>query len=173
MTRWLDEREARAWRSMQSVLQPLETALNRQLARDSALSTADYGVLVALSEADHHRMRIRELVRSTGWEKSRVSHQIRRMESRGLVVRQECPTDARGAFIRLTAQGLVTIQQAAPAHVDEVRRLVVDVLTPQQLDQLAEITEAIGRSLDLDEQVTPRAADPVERAEPDVATVEA
>lgn len=173
MTRWLDEREARAWRGLQTVLQPLETALNRQLARDSALSTADYGVLVALSEADHHRMRIRELVQSTGWEKSRVSHQIRRMESRGLVVRQECPTDARGAFIRLTAQGLVTIQQAAPAHVDEVRRLVVDVLTPEQLDHLAGIAAAIGRSLELEGHATPTQEDPVEPIEPDVATVEA
>lgn len=169
MTRWLDDREARAWRGLQAVLQPLETALNRQLSRDAALSTADYGVLVVLSEAAHHRMRIRELVCATGWEKSRVSHQIRRMESRGLVIRQDCPTDARGSFIRLTAQGLVTIQQAAPAHVEEVRRLVVDALTPAQLDQLADISAAIARALELPEP----SADPDADDGPEVGTVEA
>ena len=147
MTEWLDERENRAWRALQAVLQPLETALNRQLSKDSGLSTADYTVLVALSEAEQHRLRIRDLVRITCWEKSRVSHQIRRMESRGLLVRTDCPTDARGSFIRLTAEGLVTIQSAAPAHVAEVRRLVIDALSPAQLDQLAEIAEAIGRQV--------------------------
>ena len=123
MTRWLDEREARAWRSLQAVLQPLETALNRQLARDSALSTADYTVLVVLSEADHHRMRIRELVCATGWEKSRVSHQIRRMETRGLVVRQECPTDARGAFTRLTSAPSI---ETAPSFSPDGSQIVFE-----------------------------------------------
>ncbi|MTD13817.1 MarR family transcriptional regulator [Nakamurella sp. YIM 132087] len=146
-TRWLDEREARAWRALQHLRMPLELALNRQLAKDSGLSTADYSVLVALSEAPNHRLRARDLVRAVGWEKSRLSHHIRRMETRGLVTREECPTDARGAFIRLTAQGIVTIEQAAPGHVEAVRDLVIDRLTPEQLDSLAAIGEAVGAQL--------------------------
>jgi DNA-binding MarR family transcriptional regulator len=149
-TRWLDAQEARAWRALQALRMPLETALNRQLSRDSGLSTADYTVLVALSEAPDHRLRARDLVRVVGWEKSRLSHHIRRMESRGLVGREECETDGRGAYVRLTAQGIGTIEQAAPGHVDEVRRLVIDVLTADQLDQLAAIGEAVLSKLQAD-----------------------
>jgi DNA-binding MarR family transcriptional regulator len=146
-TRWLNEGEARAWRALQNLRSPLEAALNRQLARDSGLSTADYSVLVALSEAPDERLRARDLGSGIGWEKSRLSHQIRRMESRGLVDREGCPTDGRGAFIRLTNEGRGTLERAAPGHVAAVRRLVVDALTPEQLDQLAEIGRAVFRRL--------------------------
>ena len=146
-TQWLDEREARAWRALQRLRTPLEAALNRQLAKDSGLSTADYAVLVALSEAPGRRLRARDLGMSIGWEKSRLSHQLRRMETRGLVGRQECPTDARGAFLVLTEAGLSALQQAAPGHVTAVRRLMIDALTPDQLDQLAVIGELVADRL--------------------------
>ena len=127
---------------------PLSAALNRQLARDSNLSTADYAVLVQLSESVGARLRARDLVVALTWEKSRLSHHIRRMESRGLVSRQECPTDGRGAFIALTPVGRSAIEQAAPGHVTAVRHYFVDLLTAEQLELIAEIGEAIGDRLE-------------------------
>ncbi|WP_229673955.1 MarR family winged helix-turn-helix transcriptional regulator [Nakamurella endophytica] len=144
---WLDAEEQRAWRALSAVRSPLETALNRQLSADSGLSTADYAVLVALSEADGRRLRARDLVRAVGWEKSRLSHQLRRMEGRGLVSRSGCETDGRAAYVQLTDQGLQAIQQAAPGHVATVRQFVIDALSRDQLRQLAEIGEAIAARL--------------------------
>lgn len=164
-TGWLDDRESRAWRALERLRSPLEAALNRQLSRDSGLSTADYAVLVTLSETAGQRLRARELVRLIGWEKSRLSHQIRRMEARGLVSREGCPTDGRGAFIRLTDSGREAIEQAAPGHVAAVRRIVVDVLTADQLEQLAAIGEAVHTRL-----LAESDADPDHHSDPSIQT---
>ncbi len=145
--RWLNPDESRAWRALQNLNMPLSAVLNRQLARDSNLSTADYAVLVQLSESADQRLRAREMVQAIGWEKSRLSHHIRRMESRHLVSREECPTDGRGAFITLTPTGRAAIEQAAPGHVAAVRSYFVDLLTPAQLASFAEIAEAVGARL--------------------------
>jgi DNA-binding MarR family transcriptional regulator len=142
-TPWLDDREARAWRSHVALSAQLTAHLNRQLQRDAALSDADYGVLVALSEAADGRLRAFELGRALRWEKSRLSHHLTRMERRGLVEREGCGTDRRGAFVVLTTTGRRAIEAAAPAHVREVRRVFVDPLTADQLDALAEINEAL------------------------------
>jgi len=147
-THWLDEREAAAWRQLRQLGGPLNAVLNRQLTRDSGLSMADYEVLVVLSEAPEFRLRARDLGRATGWEKSRLSHHITRMEARGLVSRENCATDGRGAWIGLTAVGRDAIGQAAPGHVDAVRRYVIDALTPEQLDQLVAIGAAVQARLD-------------------------
>ena len=149
-TKWLNLVEARAWRALQHLNMPLSAALNRQLFRDSGLSTADYAVLVQLSEAEQQRLRARDMVQAIGWEKSRLSHHIRRMESRGLVAREECPTDGRGAFITLTPIGRAAIEQAAPGHVNAVRSYFIDVLSPAQLESIAEIAEAVGARLAAD-----------------------
>lgn len=146
-TRWLDEREHRAWRNLRQLGGPLSAVLNRQLLRDSGLSMADYEVLVVLSEAPDRRLRARELGRLTGWEKSRLSHHITRMESRGLVSREECATDGRGAFVVMTALGRDTMATAAPGHVEAVRSYLIDLLTPEQLDTLAVIGEAVEARL--------------------------
>ncbi len=129
---------------------PLSAALNRQLSRDSHLSTADYAVLVQLSESPEQRLRARDMVLAIGWEKSRLSHHIRRMESRGLVGREECPTDGRGAFITLTPTGRAARENAAPGHVSAVRSYFVDLLTPAQLESIAEIAEVVGARLRAD-----------------------
>jgi DNA-binding MarR family transcriptional regulator len=142
-TRWLDEREAEAWRAVRELGQPLWAALGREIQRDSGLSIADYEVLVVLSGAPDGVLPYRELARSTEWEKSRLSHHVTRMEQRGLVARQECPDDARAAHILLTPAGRQAIERAAPGHVAEVRRLLIDSLSQEQLDLLA----AIGRDL--------------------------
>ena len=149
-TNWLSDAEARAWRAAQYLNMPLSAALNRQLARDSSLSTADYAVLVQLSESPEQKLRARDMVLAIGWEKSRLSHHIRRMETRRLVGREECLTDGRGAFITLTPTGRAAIEQAAPGHVNAVRSYFIDLLTPEQLEIVAQIGEAVGARLESD-----------------------
>jgi len=148
--RWLDEREARAWRRFISMQAQLRARMARQLQRDSGLSEADYEVLVQLSEAPDGRQRVFELGRATQWEKSRLSHHLTRMAQRGLVARETCPTDFRGAFVVLTDAGREAIEGAAPQHVEHVRRWFVDALTPEQLDALAEMSDAVLERLDAD-----------------------
>ena len=141
--RWLDEREQRAWRRFITMQGQLRARLARQLQRDSGLSEADYEVLVQLSEAPCGRQRVFELGQATQWEKSRLSHHLTRMVQRGLVARETCPTDSRGAFVRLTDAGREAIERAAPRHVEHVRDWFVDVLTREQLDALGEMAEAV------------------------------
>lgn len=144
---WLDDRQQRAWRGLITMQSELDAHLRRSLARHSGLSDADYSVLVNLSEAPEDKLRVFELVRALQWEKSRLSHQLRRMEQRGLVERTGCETDGRGAFVSLSPRGREAITAAAPMHVAEVRRHFVDVLTDEQLDTLTEITNAVVASV--------------------------
>ena len=148
--RWLDEREHAAWRGFLAMYTQLTAQLAKDLKRDAGLSGADYSVLVGVSEAPDGRIRANELGDELQWEKSRLSRQISRMEKRGLVVRDTCPTDARGSFVVLTDLGRRTIEQAAPLHVEQVRRRFVDALTKGQLDDLAAISRAVLARLDDD-----------------------
>lgn len=125
----------------------LVSHLGRELQRQTGLSDADYTVLVELSEAPGERLRLGELGERLDWEKSRLSKQIGRMSSRGLVGREECPTDARGAFAALTKAGRKAIDVAAPAHVQHVRTWFVDALTPAQLDAMAAISASVVKRL--------------------------
>jgi DNA-binding MarR family transcriptional regulator len=143
-TRWLDERESRLWRSWLRTNQELADLLGQQLARDSGLSGADYAVLVPLSESPQGVMRARDLGRAIRWERDRLSHHVRRMEQRGLVVREECAEDARGSMIRLTPAGRAAIEQAAPGHVAATRKYFIDRLTDEEIDVL---TAALDRIL--------------------------
>jgi len=145
MSRWLTEDEQRAWRGLQRMTSQLNARMNRQLQDDYGISLADYDVLVVLSEAPQGRRRVFELADALAWEQSRVSHQLARMQRRGLVARQECLTDARGAFVVLTEVGCTAIERAAPTHVEMVRQLVFDGLSR---DQLAALTTVTARVLD-------------------------
>lgn len=138
VTRWLDEHEAAMWRALQEGWSALDGALERQFA-EQGLSAADYALLVPLSEADGDLLRARELAGRVGWERSRLSHQLRRMEQRGLVQRSECTEDARGTMIALTAAGRAALEKAAPGHVDAVRRHFVDLLAPEEIAVLATV----------------------------------
>jgi DNA-binding MarR family transcriptional regulator len=149
--RWLDELEARAWRGYTRMRVELEAALSRALSQHSGLSHADYAVLVELSEAEGGRLRAFQLGRALRWEKSRLSHHLKRMEARGLVCREDCAEDARGSEVVLTEEGRATIEAAAPAHVEDVRRLMLDHLTPQQLESLAAAAEAVLAGLEAEE----------------------
>jgi len=121
----------------------LDAQIARDLADNSGLSMADYDVLSALSSTEGHRWRLQALAGRMLWSKSRLSRHISRMEERGLVTREECTTDARGAFVVLTADGMQTIVDAAPEHVESVRRHFIDLLTEEQiaaLEAIANIT---------------------------------
>lgn len=105
--------ELRIWRDFIETAQALRTELAARLQKDSALSPGDYGTLLALSEADGRRLRPSALARTLGWERSRLSHQLGRMERRGLVRREECATDSRGAEVVLTDEGARAFRAAA------------------------------------------------------------
>ena len=142
---WLSAPEQRAWRAFLGLHRELNARLNRQLQAESQLSLSDYEVLVVLSEADQGRMRPFELCDFLQWEQSRLSHHIRRMQSRGLVSREGCTGDGRGAFVVLTPVGRAAIESAAPAHAAAVRGLLFDAMTPDQVAVLEEVfTRALG-----------------------------
>jgi DNA-binding MarR family transcriptional regulator len=154
--RWLEPVEMRAWRGHLRMSWLVAAAIERDLRR-AGLSHPDYYVLVQLSEAADHRMRMSDLADGIQWSKSRLSHHIDRMEQRDLVRREDCPSDARGAFACITAEGLRAIQAAAPGHVESIRRHFLDGLERDQLAMLGEVADiVIGRLAP--ERVTPEPA---------------
>jgi DNA-binding MarR family transcriptional regulator len=153
--RWLDEREHTAWRAFLAMYAQLTAKLAKELKRETGLSGADYAVLVGVSESPGGRIRANELCDELQWEKSRLSKQVSRMEQRGLLARDICPTDARGSLVVLTDLGQQTIEQAAPLHVEQVRRWFVDALTAGQLDDLAAVSRAVIARLDEGDEPCP------------------
>jgi DNA-binding MarR family transcriptional regulator len=145
--RWLDETEDRAWRGYMRMRTLLHAQILRDLAREADLSGPDYDVLSNLSEADGRRSRLGDLAARMAWSNSRLSHHITRMEQRGLVTREDCASDGRGAFVVLTDAGFRAIEAAAPGHVASVRRYFVEPLTREQLEALAEISQTVVRRL--------------------------
>jgi DNA-binding MarR family transcriptional regulator len=141
--RWLDDREMAAWGGFMTMRFKLLSHLARELHRQTGLSEADYDVLVALSEAPGQRVRLGELGERLDWEKSRLSKQISRMSTRGVVTREDCATDSRGAFAVLTKAGRKAIEAAAPIHVQLVREWFIDALTPAQLKAMTAISTAV------------------------------
>ena len=135
--RWLTPEEQEAWRAFLATSKLLFRQLDREL-HPFGLSINDYEILVVLSEAPDHRLRMTDLADATAQSRSRLSHQITRMEGTGLVRRDSCPGDKRGLFAVLTDTGMATIERVAPYHVDSVRRHFIDRLTPEQLDTLRE-----------------------------------
>lgn len=146
------------WRGYLTMRRDLDRVIERQLA-DVGLSSADYELLVPLSEAPDQVLRARDLGLTVGWDRSRLAHHLRRMEQRGLVTRFECPTDARGTMVGLTTEGRSALQSAAPGHVETVRRFFVDVLTPQEVSALAEMCERVRARIGAGEGTAPRCDD--------------
>jgi DNA-binding MarR family transcriptional regulator len=141
--RWLDAREQAAWRAYLDMNAKLTARLNRDMQDQAGISIADFSVLVQLSEHLDAKMRVLELARALGWEKSRLSHQLTRMQQRGLVERSNCNEDRRGAWIVLTDRGRSTVEEAAPRHVDAVRRYLFDGLTAEQVESLGQIARTV------------------------------
>ena len=146
MTRWLSDSEQQVWRDFLQVQRLLELSTGQQLA-SSGLSGSDFAVLVVLSDVPEGRRRAFELGRELQWEKSRLSHHLTRMQGRGLVLREDCGSDRRGAHIAITGAGRAALEAAAPGHVEHVRGKVFDVLEPAQVEALGEICTELLRSL--------------------------
>src|ERR1700683_1193594 len=142
--RWLSDDEQQAWRATVGLAQLLIRQLDRDL-NVHGLSGHDYEILVELSEAPDTRLRMTELADATSQSRSRLSHQISRMESRGLVRRDDCEGDKRGTFAVLTDEGVAAIRRVAPDHLANVRRHFIDRLTPRQLE---EVTDAFTPVVD-------------------------
>lgn len=121
----------------------LDGELSRQLASEAGLSYPEYLVLVALTDRPEGRMRLFELAKALGWEKSRVSHQVSRMGERGLVTKEKCGSDRRGAHVVVTGRGREEIEAAAPGHLRAVRRFFIDRLSPAQLEAIADAAETV------------------------------
>jgi DNA-binding MarR family transcriptional regulator len=146
---WLTGDQQRVWRNYLRVNQLLPAQLNRELQAESGLSLAEYEVLVHLSEADGGRLRPFQLREDMHWEQSRLSHQLTRMERRGLICRENCPSeDGRGAYVTLTAAGQTAIESAAPAHATAVLELVFDQLTEEETATFGQVCEQILSALD-------------------------
>ena len=132
---WLTDEEQQAWRATVQLSQLLLRQLDRDL-NAHGLNSRDYEILVELSEAPEHRLRMTDLADATSQSRSRLSHQITRMERRGLVRRDDCEGDKRGTFAVLTKAGFEAIERVAPYHVEQVRRHYIDRLTAQQQEEI-------------------------------------
>ena len=145
-TRWLDDDEQRTWRAFVRLQSRLSAELNRRLQATADLSLADYEVLVVLTDVPDERLRPYEMQKTLDWEQSRLSHHLGRMQRRGLVRREECDEDGRGAYIALTETGRRAITEAAPDHVEAVRQLFFDALNPSQVTALRRlVTQVLDR----------------------------
>ena len=141
--KWLDARENRAWRAFMHAHHRLSVRLNQLQLQDSGLTKADYELLAVLSEDPAGRMPAREVCAQLQWEKSRLSHQVRHLKEQGLVGREPNPADGRSSMVCLLPAGRRAIEDAAPQHVHNVRRIFVDLFTPAELDTLAALHERV------------------------------
>src|SRR5712671_2213888 len=142
----LTARELAIWRSLLDTTAELRRVLGAKL-QESGLSPADYQVLLALREAEGTRLRSSELAATIDWQRSRLSHHLGRMERRGLIRRDECATDSRGAEVSLTDEGARIFRGATTPHMRAIKKHFADALTPEQFEALADILRALGNHL--------------------------
>ena len=147
MTHWLTEDEQKSWRAWLSASHLLNDRLSRELQERHGITIADYEILVRLSEVPDRRMRMSELASATLSSRSRLSHQIDRMERAGFVERQVCDDDRRGSFAVMTDQGWHALVDAAPDHVEGVRVHLVDQLSPQEFESLGSACQRVADHL--------------------------
>lgn len=153
-TRWLSEEERATWVRLLAVVELLPGVLDSQLRRDSGLTHFEYFVLAMLSESPDRTLRMTALAQLTSATLPRLSHVVRRLEERGLVVRSTSEDDRRATDVQLTDEGYAVIVAAAPGHVDTVRENVLDALTADQVAQLQIISDALLKRLDRDGKLT-------------------
>lgn len=146
-TRWLTRDQQRAWRAYLDANRLLVEAIDQELQRDAGIPHAYYEILVRLSEAPGRRLRMSELADAATASRSRMSHAVARLEAMGWVRREECPTDRRGQVAALTDEGFAALEAAAPGHVTCVRESLFDLLTPDQVTGLREISDAVVEHL--------------------------
>jgi DNA-binding MarR family transcriptional regulator len=142
-TRWLSTEEQEMWRSFMSACRLLFSGVDAQLQRDAGMPLGYYEILVRLSDAPGRALRMSQLAEATAASKSRASHAVARLEERGWVRRADCPTDRRGQIAELTDEGYAALAEAAPGHVEQVRSILFDPLTAEQVAQLRAISQAV------------------------------
>jgi DNA-binding MarR family transcriptional regulator len=145
--RRLTAEEQRIWREFSAAVDLFRGHVEAQLQRDSGMPHTYYEVLVALSEAPNRTLRMSELAQRCRSSRSRLSHAVARLEENGWVLRQSCPTDKRGSFAALTPDGFAALEAAYPGHLQAVREGLFDVLTPEQVRVLGEISTAVRDAL--------------------------
>jgi DNA-binding MarR family transcriptional regulator len=145
--RWLNADEQRTWRAFREMLIRLDEALDHQLERDSGMPHAYYMILAMLSEAPGRSLRMSQLASVNSYSLSRLSHAVARLEERGLVRREDCPTDRRGAIAVLTDAGWDVLVAAAPGHVGEIRRRLFDPLTAEEAAMLGTISAKVAQAV--------------------------
>ncbi len=143
MTHALTDRERDVWMTFRHMRRQLDVTLERRLHADAGISTADFEILLALHEEPGHRLRAGRIADLIGWEKSRVSHQLTRMESRGLVAREECDDDARGVWLTITPEGTHSVVAAIKDRTEVVREYFLDLLDESEQAQLLEISHRV------------------------------
>jgi len=141
--RWLDEDEQVTWRTYLAATKAIGEAIDSQLQRDMNIPHTYYEILVRLSEEPSKMLRMSQLAELCLASRSRLSHAVTRLEERGWVVRRACPDDGRGMLAALTDEGMAAVTDAAPGHVNAVRKQIFDHLSDEQIKQLREIGEAI------------------------------
>lgn len=142
-TPWLNDDEQQAWRTHLQATRLLLTAIEAQLQRDANLSHTDFEILARLSEAPGRRLRMSHLAEALRFSRSRISHAIDRLAHAGWIVRESYPGDGRGTIALLTDEGWDKLVATAPGHVRAVREYLIDLLTPQQLAQLQDISTVV------------------------------
>ncbi len=144
--RWLTKEQQRVWRNYLAATRMVDSEIERQLQRDSGMPATYYEIMVSLSEAPDRTLRMSELAERNRFSRSRLSHAVSRMEAEGWIERRECPSDKRGSFAVLTEDGFAALAAAAPGHVEQVRTLLFDVLTDEQIQQLGEICATVRKA---------------------------
>lgn len=134
--RWLNDGEQELWRLMLAASRKVDRVIDETLQAGSNLSSSEFAVLVSLSEAEGKELRLRDLCAVLDWDRSRTSHQVTRMQRRGLITKCKSPGDARGVLVKLTDDGLTRVTHAAPDHVESVRRIIFDHLEPGDIAAL-------------------------------------
>lgn len=152
---WLSPSQQRAWMAYMRVQLRMNYEINRQLQLDSGLSLADYHVLNALSSAPERKLQVTDLATVIGWERSRLSHHLRRMCERGLTERVRSEDDGRATDAVLTERGMAAIVEAAPGHIALVRKLFFEPLPEELVSPFIAALEHIQASLNLDSSLPP------------------
>ena len=135
-TRWLDDEEQELWRLLLGAVRKINRGMDETLKAGGEVSASEFAVLVALSEAPGQHLRLHELCTQLEWDRSRASHQVTRMEKRGLLYKEPDAVDARGINVCVTHVGIEHLRRAAPEHVESVRRMVFDHLQPEDVPAL-------------------------------------
>ncbi|WP_409495712.1 MarR family winged helix-turn-helix transcriptional regulator [Amycolatopsis sp. cmx-11-12] len=148
MTNWLEADQQRDWRAFIEGSVRFVDLLDRRLREQHGLSLAEYELLVRLSEADGHSMRMADLAKSAYYSRSRLSHRVSGLETRGLVRRESAAEDGRGVSALLTEAGHETLRRAAPDNLRTVREHFVDVIEPEDLRAVGRAMTAVTRRLD-------------------------